>query len=51
MEELKAFVNEKMSIPFEQMLFVCRGSPCFCGDDLARANDLTMWSCNTLNDT
>ncbi|OLQ03581.1 Polyubiquitin-B [Symbiodinium microadriaticum] len=26
-EELKAFVNEKMSIPFEQMLFVCRGKP------------------------
>ncbi|CAJ1352549.1 unnamed protein product [Effrenium voratum] len=25
--ELKMFVNEKMSIPMEQMLFVCRGKP------------------------
>ena len=23
--EIKSFVNEKMSIPFEQMLFVCKG--------------------------
>ncbi|CAE6967531.1 UBB [Symbiodinium natans] len=25
--EIKSFVNEKMSIPFEQMLFVCKGKP------------------------
>ncbi|CAK9003781.1 unnamed protein product [Durusdinium trenchii] len=25
--EIKTFVNEKMSIPVEQMLFICRGKP------------------------